>query len=262
MSDESTSLGAIVVSGGGRVLLRAVPREAAGAGWALPSVQPVAGEAADAAAVRAVREQTGYDACVLAPLAGELSRAGARQFLLMDAAHPPQNFGTTPRNDVRWVEFDEAIRLVAAGIGGSAQGGDGAALEAAEFAARVLPRSRAPRVHPEDAPFPLQAMPALHGTLWFGRRYDAAAMDAIRRGYVTPDADSRWFMYFSGSSLRIHRSWSGALVYDVAFEPTADGGARIAHVIFTRDRAQFEQPADGSIGTFVAQVIEEHLLQG
>ena len=86
----SDSFGGIVLSGGNKILLRKPKNNFDGYSWTFAKTTCNLNEAPEAAAIRAVKEKTGYEARILAKLSGVFKGStGSTSFYLMDAKHPP-----------------------------------------------------------------------------------------------------------------------------------------------------------------------------
>ncbi|WP_416407152.1 hypothetical protein [Agrobacterium rosae] len=53
--------------------------------------------------------------------------------------------------------------------------------------------------------------------------FSAEDYDRIQSGFSPAGMEDKWFIYFSESSLFLHRSWTGKGVYRVDFEPDQNG---------------------------------------
>jgi len=115
------SYGGVLVSGGRKVLLREPTKHHGGYAWTFAKTAAKPGESPRDAAVRAVREKTGYDADIRISVAGAFKGSASPTFYyVMDAKHPPAkpNWQTA---GLRWVSFDEARDLISdshRGVGG------------------------------------------------------------------------------------------------------------------------------------------------
>lgn len=258
---EVTSYGGVVVSGGGRVLLREPAGHYGGYVWTIAKGRPDPGEAPEATALREVLEETGYAATILAPIPGVFGgTTGSSRFWLMEAAHPPVPFHHET-SSIRWATFEQARELIAKTKTAVGRKRDLAILDAAEKALGRIPYRGHPAVQPEDWS-KLRKMPAKTTRFELDLTFDAAGMRAIRRGFCPTVQEQHWFMHFTGQRLRLHRSWTGILIYDVGFAPTPGGGGRAFEVIVNRYGQQHSNDDDQRDLDLVANLIENFLVHG
>lgn len=100
------SYGGVVISGGRKVLLREPTKRHGGYAWTFAKTEAKPGESPRDAAVRAVREKTGYDADIRISIPGAFKgSASSTCYYVMDVKHPPAkpNWQTAA---LRWVNFD------------------------------------------------------------------------------------------------------------------------------------------------------------
>lgn len=57
----------------------------------------------------------------------------------------------------------------------------------------------------------------------------------IQRGYRARDMDEKWHVFAEENVVFLHRSWTGAGMYEVTFAPADDGGRRITQVTVRRE---------------------------
>ncbi len=89
-----------------------------------------------------------------------------------------------------------------------------------------------------------QPMPAKRAVLQLDETFTKAEMTRIRRGLVPREMEEKWFIYFEKDTLFLHRSWTGACLYTVRFEPRPDGGAHMMEALVNRDPEQYTETAD------------------
>lgn len=260
-TDTASSYGGVIVSGGGCVLLREPAGHYGGYVWTFAKGRPDPGETPEATALREVLEETGYAATILAPIPGTFGgTTGSSRFWLMDGAHPPVPFHHETSR-VRWATFEQARKLIAKTKTSVGCQRDLAILDAAEKALRQIPYRSHPSVQPEDW-FKVRKMPVRTRRFDLDLVFDAAGMSAIRRGFIPTTDQQRWFMYFTGTRLRLHRSWTGILVYDIGFEPTPDGGWRAFEVVINNDKRQYFMADEKFALDLIANLIENFLVHG
>lgn len=254
------SYGGVVVSGGRRVLLREPTKHHGGYAWTFAKTEAKPGESPRDAAVRAVREKTGYDAEIRISVPGTFKgSASSTCYYVMDAKHPPAkpNWQTAA---LRWVNFDEARDLIRQSPNGEGRDRDLAILDAAEKVASAIPYKDHPNVQPEDWS-ELKAMPerqtVLYPKLWF----NPDEMVKIRRGFFPTVMEQKWFLYFTGDRLRMHRSWTGILIFDVGFAFDPKGGAYVTDVVVNRENREYSNTDDDEDLKLLEEIIRYHLLQ-
>lgn len=235
--------GGILLTRGGRILLREPANHYDGYVWTYAKGRPDPGETAEQAALREVREETGYEAEVVDVLPGVFKGGTTTNaFFVMRHIGPPGRT-TWETESVRWVDFDAAARLIERTTNSIGRTRDLAILTEARrwFEANqtvVLPDD-------EYRPFPARSydwqttpMPAQHAVLPLDFTLAAAEADRLRQGFIPQDQDDRWFAYFEGSTLYLHRSWTGLCIYQVHFVPGGEG-LRATHAEVNRNPEQY-----------------------
>lgn len=254
------SYGGVVISGGRKVLLREPTKHHGGYAWTFAKTEAKPGESPRDAAVRAVREKTGYDAEIRISVPGAFKgSASSTCYYVMDAKHPPAkpNWQTA---GLRWVNFDEARDLIRQSPNAEGRDRDLAILDAAEKSADKIAYNEHPNVQPEDWQ-ELKAMPerqtVLYPKLWF----NPDEMVKIRRGFFPTVMEEKWFLYFTGDRMRMHRSWTGILIFDVGFAFDPKGGAYVTDVIVNRENREYSNTDDDEDLKLLEEIIRYHLLQ-
>ncbi len=257
---QADSHGGVVVSGGGKVLLREPTEHFAGYAWTFAKTAKKPGESPRDTAIRAVREKTGYAGEIRAIVPGTFATpSGSTGYFVLDARHPPApaNWQTA---GLRWATWDEARDLIRQSANEAGRERDLAVLAAAQRAARRIPYREHPNVQPEDWEN-LRAMPERHTVLHPKLGYDPEAMWRIRRGFHPTVMEQKWFLVFTNDRLRMHRSWTGILIYDVGFAFDAKGGARVTEVVVNREPREYGCTDDREDATLIEAIIRGHLLE-
>lgn len=257
----ANSFGGVVISGGRKVLLREPAKHHGGYAWTFAKTRAKPGESPRDAAIRAVREKTGYEARIRISVPGLFEGASSSSnFYVMDARHPPKkpNWQT---NRVRWVSFDEARDLIRQSPNAEGRERDLAILHAAEKVAGAIPYCEHPNVQPEDWN-ELQVMPERHVVLYPKLQFTPEEMENIQRGFYPTVMEQKWFIYFTGTHLRMHRSWTGTLYFDVGFSFDDIGGAKVTDVIVNREvhGADFKYSDEEDL-KLLEDMIQCHLLE-
>lgn len=254
------SFGGVIVSGGGLFLLREPTGHFGGLEWTFAKTAAKSGESPEDTALRAVREKTGYEARIRRRLSGAFNgKSGPATYFLMDASHPPgaANWQT---KETYWARYDEAVHMIRRSSNTHARQRDLAILEAANVAVGSLVFSERMTVHPADWP-ELTPMPRMHVTLHPELAFDAQQMKQIGRGFVMHDMDAKWFIYLDSDRLKLHRSWTGILIFDAGLVFDDSGGARLSGLRINRDSAQYGGSNDAEDLELFMNVVRSHLLQ-
>jgi 8-oxo-dGTP pyrophosphatase MutT (NUDIX family) len=112
--NKARAYGGIVVDDQRRILLRRPKNDFDGYVWTFPKGRPNLGETAEDAALREVKEETGYSAKITGKLPG-LFDGGTTvtEFFLMAPFDPPLPFDEAETDEVCWATPPEAARLIA-----------------------------------------------------------------------------------------------------------------------------------------------------
>ncbi len=254
------SYGGVVVSGGHKVLLREPTKHHGGYAWTFTKTEIKPGESPRDAAIRAVREKTGYDAEIRISIPGVFKgSSSSTSYYVMDAKHPPAkaNWQTA---GLRWVSFDEARELIRQSPNAEGRDRDLSILDAAEKAAGMIAYKEHPNVQPEDWQ-DLKEMHERHTVLYPKIWFNPDEMVKIQRGFYPTVMEQKWFLYFTGDRLRMHRSWTGILIYDVGFAFDPKGGAYVTDVIVNRDSEEYGNTDDDEDLKLLEEIIRYHLLE-
>src|SRR5437868_5163558 len=65
--------------------------------------------------------------------------------------------------------------------------------------------------------------PHARADLGFAQSYDPVDFERIKRGLIPEQMEDKWFIFFEEPWLYFHRSWTGACIYAVRFEPDDRG---------------------------------------
>lgn len=105
-------------------------------------------------------------------------------------------------------------------------------------------------------------MPSEREIAEVGQRYSRAQMSRIRFGFMPPDVDYKWFMYYENATLFLHRSWTGFCVFEVQVDELPDGSSEIRKLIVNREKEQNTLCAAKECWKTVRQLINCHLIRG
>lgn len=109
----ATAYGGILLTRGGRILLREPANHYDGYVWTYAKGRPDKGDTPEQTALREVREETGYEAEVVDVLPGVFEGGTTTNaFFVMRHIGPPRRADWETAS-VRWVDFDAAEKLIA-----------------------------------------------------------------------------------------------------------------------------------------------------
>jgi ADP-ribose pyrophosphatase YjhB (NUDIX family) len=108
-----SAYGGVVVDTDGRVLLRRPKGDFDGYVWTFPKGRPEPWETPEEAALREVKEETGYSAEIQRKLPGSFKGGtSATEFFLMSPVGLPSPLNTEEMSKIRWATLDEAAKLI------------------------------------------------------------------------------------------------------------------------------------------------------
>ena len=88
-----------------------------------------------------------------------------------------------------------------------------------------------------------QPMPPARAVLDYRGRFSAEEFERISHGLIPQAMEDKWLIFLKGTTLHLHRSWTGICVFEVEFE--AIGAERVVRrALVNRDRAQYCSPDD------------------
>ncbi|MFC7694899.1 hypothetical protein ACFQY5_40455 [Paeniroseomonas aquatica] len=86
-------------------------------------------------------------------------------------------------------------------------------------------------------------MPARKSLITLDLAFSAFDSYLIRRGFSPIEMENKWFIYFKDSGLFLRRSWTGRLIYHVAFQERGDT-LYASHAHANRDPEQWPNGSD------------------
>jgi ADP-ribose pyrophosphatase YjhB (NUDIX family) len=104
--------GGVLIDAEGRVLLREPANHFDGYVWTFPKGRVDQGEDLRAAALREVKEETGYDAEIIGEIDGVFEGGTSVTFYFLMKAKSVQGTFDRETASTRWVTFEEAKRLI------------------------------------------------------------------------------------------------------------------------------------------------------
>lgn len=81
-------------------------------------------------------------------------------------------------------------------------------------------------------------LPARHIVLMLDFHLDAAESASVRHGLLPLEMEDKWFLYCEGTTLYMHRSWTGVCIARVHFVSEGDGLHAVSAEI-NRDPEQY-----------------------
>ena len=107
------AFGGVLVDEQGRFLLREPQGHYDGYVWTFPKGRPEPGESPEQAALREVREETGYRALIVSKLPGRYEGGTTvNEYFLMSSVGVPGTFDKKETQATRWVSAEEAETLI------------------------------------------------------------------------------------------------------------------------------------------------------
>lgn len=108
------AFGGVLIDDQGRVLLRYPTGNFGGYAWTFPKGGADKGETPEVAALREVLEETGYEAEIVAPIAGTFAGStSTTRYWLMRPLRQVRTPDPAETSAVKWATFDEAPTLIA-----------------------------------------------------------------------------------------------------------------------------------------------------
>ena len=101
-------------------------------------------------------------------------------------------------------------------------------------------------------------LPKARASITLDRTYSAAEFQRICEGYIPQEMEDKWFSYYEEPWLYLHRSWTGFGIYQVRFEPTAEGGGEVVEVLVSRDPEQYKETDNAVDSRWVAFLLDEY----
>ncbi len=250
---KADTYGGVLISMGRKVLLREPTGHFGGYAWTFAKGAPKKGEVPARAALRHVREETGYDAEILEVLPQVFAGAtSTTAFAIMGPLGRQHEFGPHTAA-TRWVDQEDAEALIRHTATEAGRDRDLAILRAAYAAMDSMGWAQRPATCAED--WQIQPMPERQATLAIDWLYDARAAFRIQKGCFPTSMDQKWFMWFEEPVLHMHRSWTGYCVFQVTFKRDGDG-LRAVSVLANRDPRQYTETDDTADWSLVVQTLD------
>jgi ADP-ribose pyrophosphatase YjhB (NUDIX family) len=109
---KANVFGGIILDEKKRILLRRPRGDFDGYVWTFPKGRPEPGETPELAALREVKEETGYSAKVIKELSGSFEGGtSVAKYFLMEPIGRPSSFDSEETSEIKWATLDEAAAL-------------------------------------------------------------------------------------------------------------------------------------------------------
>jgi 8-oxo-dGTP pyrophosphatase MutT (NUDIX family) len=129
------AFGGIILDEKKRVLLRRPRGDFDGYIWTFPKGRPEPGEKPELAALREVKEETGYSAKIIKELFGSFAGGTSiTKYFLMTPVGPPSTFDGKETTEIKWATLDEATTLIGMTTNNIGKSRDLSVLEAVRLA--------------------------------------------------------------------------------------------------------------------------------
>jgi len=88
-----------------------------------------------------------------------------------------------------------------------------------------------------------QPMPQETAILSYCEEFSSEEFEKISHGLVPQEMEDKWFIYLDGTTLHLHRSWTGICIYQVELEEKAEKYA-IRRALVNRNPTQYQATDD------------------
>lgn len=112
----------------------------------------------------------------------------------------------------------------------------------------------------QTADWPTTPLPTEHVAILVDLRFSQEQMARIRQGFRPETMEDKWFLYWQGDRLYLHRSWTGYCIFVARFEADPDGGGRLVEVLANRDPEQYTSTDPVEDLRSVFHLIEDNFL--
>ena len=101
-----------------------------------------------------------------------------------------------------------------------------------------------------------EPLPERHVRLALDFTLDATESACVRKGLIPLEMEDKWFLYFAGGTLYLHRSWTGFCIAQVQF--IADGDQlRAISAEVNREPQQYTHTDDAADIAFIERMVRE-----
>ena len=102
-------------------------------------------------------------------------------------------------------------------------------------------------------------LPEVRAALGLDECYTAEEFARIQHGLIPQEMEDKWFVFYEDDWLYLHRSWTGACIYGLRFEPT-DAGVSVVESWASRDTNHYKQTRIDYDRTMLKFLIDAFLL--
>ena len=83
-------------------------------------------------------------------------------------------------------------------------------------------------------------LPEVRAPLGFEEPATTEEIECIKRGVVPQEMEDKWFVFYEDAWLYLHRSWTGACIYGVRFQPAGAGASAVESWV-SRDTKHYKE---------------------
>jgi ADP-ribose pyrophosphatase YjhB (NUDIX family) len=256
---KADAYGVVLVNAKGEVLLREPKGHFGGYVWTFAKGRPSKGETPDATAKRKAFDETGYSVELLDAIPDVFSGTTTSSSFFLAGPLGKQSKPAEETEATRWVDFDEAARLIGQTKSKTGRERDLAILRSAKDIQVRLDWARRPATCKED--WETKRLPNNRAEFTLDLQYDDAAMARIRKGFLPTVMEEKWFIWFDEPVLHFHRSWTGNCIFQVRFVHDSDGWHAV-YAKVNRKPDQYSETDDVENRRLVADLINGWLING
>jgi len=105
-----------------------------------------------------------------------------------------------------------------------------------------------------------QPMPRETAVLGYSGQFSSEEFEKISLGLIPKEMEDKWFIYLDGTTLHLHRSWTGICIFEVEFEEI-DGKHIVRRALVNRNQTQY-QGTDDAYDSALLHFLISNLLLG
>ena len=83
-------------------------------------------------------------------------------------------------------------------------------------------------------------LPEVRAPLGFEESYTTEEFERIKRGLIPQEMEDKWFVFYEDPWLYLHRSWTGACIYALRFQPAGAGASAVESWV-SRDTNHYKE---------------------
>lgn len=256
---KADAYGVVLFNAKGEVLLRKPSGHFGGYVWTFAKGRPGSGEPPAETAIRKAREETGYRVELLAAIPQAFAGTTASSAFFLAGPLGKQGKPTDETSATRWVDVEKAADLISQTNSKAGRDRDRAILRAARDVLERQPSERRPATCKED--WKTEPFSRKRTEIALDLPFDDAAMSWIRKGFLPIVMEERWFAWFDGPVLHLHRSWTGHCIFQIRFRQEENGWRAISAQV-NRNPDQYGQTDDDADRRLIAELIDGLLVNG